>query len=152
MDHRWTSTAGARLYTRRQLVLEARARGRHVTESLIDDWVGLGLLDQAQRRSRGRGRGVAAGWSRRQRDLLLDLLARRQQLRRALETYSAIGRRRPRTNDRPIAARLIRRIARPAARRQAIGDSGRSGQLDAEALAPLLQEVVGPPAPTARAC
>lgn len=173
-----------RLFTRSELVLEARARGHRITTSLIEDWVNLGLLDQAQRHGRGRGRGVAAGWSRHQRDLLLDLLARREQVRpsvktlakvpvgiwvyfgdeyiplrqvrRALETYAGI-RRRPRLNHRSVAARLIWRIARPGARRQAVIDlvealveSGRAGRLDVEALASLLDEVVGPPQPDAQ--
>jgi hypothetical protein len=167
------------------MVLEARGRRHAITESLIDDWVGHGLLDQAQRRSRGRGRGVAAGWSRHQRDLLLDLLARREQVRhsvrsmakvpvgvwvyfgdeyvplrqvrRALETYAGIGRPTQRLDHRPAATRLIHRIARPGARRQAVADlveaiveSARIGRLDTEALAPLLDEVVGPPEPDAQ--
>lgn len=77
-----------------------------------------------------------------------------RQVRRALETYAGIGRCPPRADYRPTAARLIRGIARPDAPRQVIDDlvegiveSAGSGQLDTEALAPLLQEVVGPRAP-----
>jgi hypothetical protein len=65
-------------YTIGELQAAARERGFNPSQRLIKDWVGLGLLDRADRRGRGRGRGVEASWPQNQKDLLLALLDKRR--------------------------------------------------------------------------
>jgi len=67
-------------YTLKELQAEARARGFNPSERMIKDWIGLGLLDQAQRRGLGRGQGIVATWSENQKELLLQLLAKRGEI------------------------------------------------------------------------
>ena len=69
-------------YTLKELQAEARARGFNPSERMIKDWIGLGLLDQAQRRGLGRGQGIVATWSENQKELLLQLLAKRGEITR----------------------------------------------------------------------
>jgi hypothetical protein len=74
--------AGQTRYTLAELCAAARVAGFDPSERLVKDWVGLGLLDQAQRRGRGRGRGVEATWPESQKNLFLLLLTKRQELTR----------------------------------------------------------------------
>lgn len=69
-------------YTLKELQAEARARGFDPSERLIKDWISLGLLDQAERRGLGRGRGIVATWPENQKELLLLLLAKRREITR----------------------------------------------------------------------
>jgi hypothetical protein len=69
-------------YTLKELQAAARARGFNPSERLIKDWIGLGLLDQANRRGRGRGRGIVATWPENQKELLLLLLSKRGEISR----------------------------------------------------------------------
>ena len=69
-------------YTLKELRAEARTHGFDPSERLIKDWIGLGLLDRAERRGLGRGRGIVATWSENQKELLMQLLAKRDQIRR----------------------------------------------------------------------
>ena len=68
-------------YTRLGLVEEARAAGfAEAKERLITDWVELGLLDEGERRGRGKGggRGAHYEWPDKQKDLFLALLQQRR--------------------------------------------------------------------------
>ena len=69
-------------YTLKELQAEARARGFDPSERLIKDWIGLGLLDKADRRGLGRGRGIVATWPENQKELLLLLLVKRSEITR----------------------------------------------------------------------
>jgi hypothetical protein len=69
-------------YTLKELRAAARAQGFDPSERLIKDWIGLGLLDQADRRGLGRGRGIVATWPENQKELLLLLLAKRGEISR----------------------------------------------------------------------
>src|SRR5438067_1709419 len=68
-------------YTLTELQSAARDRGFDPSERLIKDWVGLGLLDLADKRSRGRGRGIERTWPQSQNELLLLLLAKRRDVK-----------------------------------------------------------------------
>jgi hypothetical protein len=69
-------------YTLEQLLQEGREAGFSPSERLFKDWVGLGLIDQATKRGRGRGKGIEATWPETQKDLFLSLLDKRQQVDR----------------------------------------------------------------------
>jgi hypothetical protein len=66
-------------FTKAELVAAARAAGHdRVSARLVDDWVGLGLLDRPTRHPAGYGKGSEPGtWSANQRELFLALLRHR---------------------------------------------------------------------------
>jgi hypothetical protein len=68
------------LYTAEDLIRVARARGFEPTKRLITDWTSIGLLDQPQRHSRGRARGIKRVWPERQLKLWLTLLEKRREV------------------------------------------------------------------------
>jgi len=52
------------------------------TPRLVQDWVGLGLLDRPERHGLGRGKGTSATWSDEQRGLFVTLLGWRKEVTR----------------------------------------------------------------------
>lgn len=146
-------------YTQAQLVAEARRRGYRISPKLIERWVTLGLIDQADATGRGRGKGVERRWPEHQRQLFLRLLDQHQhahtmrsltnvpvlvwllwgedwvplrQVRRCMETYCQATRD-PRTfRGTAWAATLVRRLARP-------GTRGRDRELLADELLTLVR-------------
>jgi len=68
------------LYTAEDLIRVAKARGFEPTKRLITDWTSIGLLDQPQRRGRGRARGIERVWPERQLKLWLTLLEKRREV------------------------------------------------------------------------
>jgi hypothetical protein len=60
----------------------ASEAGFSATGRLLTDWVSLGLLDQAQRRGLGRGKGTAATWPAEQLQLFLLLIQKRREVTR----------------------------------------------------------------------
>jgi len=68
------------LYTAEDLIRVAQARGFAPTKRLITDWTSIGLLDQPQRHSRGRARGIKRVWPERQLKLWLTLLDKRREV------------------------------------------------------------------------
>jgi hypothetical protein len=65
-----------------ELLAAARTRGFDPSERLLKDWVERGLLDQALRRGRGRGKGIERTWSENQKELWLLLLSKRDEAKR----------------------------------------------------------------------
>lgn len=63
-------------YTKKELIVEAKARGYKITSRMIDDWVFVGLLSRPKRKGRGegKGKGTVATWPEIQLALLLELL------------------------------------------------------------------------------
>lgn len=177
-------TEPTRRYTQADLLAEARERGYVVSSGQIERWVTLGLLDHAERRGLGRGRGVRWTWPETQRRLWLTLLDKRRatqqvralanvpvaiwlywgeayvplgQVRRALETYSEVGKAARRHDYRRAARSLVRSVARPGAdprAKSALVDqlvvAAQTRGLDIAAIAPLVQEVVGGVDPSAQ--
>src|SRR5205809_339547 len=71
-----------RQFTKVALLAEAQRAGFTASSRLITDWVSVGLLDQATRRGRGRGRGLTATWPEEQKNLFLTVLKKRQETAR----------------------------------------------------------------------
>ena len=72
-------------YTRSEMADGGRKAGfGDVSERLVTDWAGMGLLDQADRVGRGKGGGTGARyeWPDNQLDLFLALLSKRSQVKR----------------------------------------------------------------------
>ena len=63
------------------MLAAARSRGFTPSKRLLSDWVSLGLLDRPLRKGLGRGRGSTATWPAEQRELFLQLLAKRATVR-----------------------------------------------------------------------
>ncbi len=74
--------AGPRSYTKAELLQAARDAGFTPSGRLLTDWVTLGLLDQAQRRGLGHGKGTTATWPENQLKLFIALLEKRPQVKR----------------------------------------------------------------------
>jgi hypothetical protein len=152
------------LYRAEDLLDLARQNNLSATRRLIVDWVGLGLLDQPERRGLGRGKGSIALWSETQAALFIDLLALRQrpqdpvkhvaglanlpvsgwlwayggvplrQVRRALRTWC--GRHRSR---KTAHAGATRRVAREITKQL---DNPQATQQDRQALRQLLEKTM----------
>ena len=65
-------------YTVRDLVESARPHRADVSARIVRRWVQAGLIDAPSRRGLGRGRGIEATWSGRQRRLFLELIRSQQ--------------------------------------------------------------------------
>lgn len=171
-------------HTQAELVAAARAAGFSIDEKLIERWVGAGLLDMAQTDGRGDRKGVGRRWPDSQRDLLLSLLGHHRtarelttlanvpvivwaiwgedfvplrQVRRALETYARVDRRRRPWRGQAWARRLVTRIAKPGTSghqrdvlAEALLHALEHDSLDDPALARRFADVVGPADPDAQ--
>jgi hypothetical protein len=131
------------VYNRAELLAEARAHGFTPTERLFNDWVGNGLVANADSPGRGRGRALGT-WNDTQRQMWLQLLAGRRagksipnlcnvpvwvwfvdgsdavpipQVRRAMQTWAGTYGRATRRSARLTAKRALEEVDHPHARR-----------------------------------
>jgi hypothetical protein len=112
----------------------AREAGFSASGRLLTDWVSLGLLDQAQRRGLGRGRGTTATWPREQLELFLLLLQKRREVRRIAALCNAPVAIWLWWGDRYVPTRQARRALETWADARRLASSWRAARGSAEEL------------------
>lgn len=134
-----------RWYSQAELLDIAHRRGFAISQGQLEKWVVVGLVDRGTQRGLGQGRGSVFRWPHTQAELLLLLLGKQRsvrplrllanipiaiwlywgeeyvplrQVRRVMETWAEIGRKRPRHSWRSMARRVLDDVARSDARRE----------------------------------